>query len=334
MANRAKSYLLEKSENIALYNIRLEAINSTLAKAYALSGKLDSSYFFLRISLQHSKINGNVNDYKDLKQLEAKLNYYTNNFSQSLDSLNKYTLISNEHEDNFYYIGEVHSKLGDKQKAVQQMLIRDSLLANMGYPLRDNVVETYQFLLDHALENKNETKSKEYFQRLVYYDSLLQATQAAVRKITLEDFDIPLEREEKASLFSALEQKSSNLQWLYAIAFVLLITSIGLYINQNNTKNRLKQVMAQTIELEAYPHVVSQEISKLQPSEELAEAIKEWEEDKGFLDPEVSLQALAKRFDTNTAYLSRNINLLKGQNFSSYLKDIRVTHAINYMKSH
>jgi len=243
-------------------------------------------------------------------------------------------LISNEHEDNFYYIGEVHSKLGDKQKAVQQMLIRDSLLANMGYPLRDNVVETYQFLLDHALENKNETKSKEYFQRLVYYDSLLQATQAAVRKITLEDFDIPLEREEKASLFSALEQKSSNLQWLYAIAFVLLITSIGLYINQNNTKNRLKQVMAQTIELEAYPHVVSQEISKLQPSEELAEAIKEWKEDKGFLDPEVSLQALAKRFDTNTAYLSRNINLLKGQNFSSYLKDIRVTHAINYMKSH
>ncbi|MEL6976621.1 MAG: AraC family transcriptional regulator, partial [Bacteroidota bacterium] len=105
-------------------------------------------------------------------------------------------------------------------------------------------------------------------------------------------------------------------------------------INQNNTKNRLKQVMAQTIEMERYPDAVNEETATLQPSEELAKAIKDWERDKGFLDSEVSLQALAKRFDTNTAYLSKNINILKGQNFSSYLKDIRLTHAINHMKAH
>ena len=60
--------------------------------------------------------------------------------------------------------------------------------------------------------------------------------------------------------------------------------------------------------------------------------LEQWEREKGFLDGALNQQDLAKQLDTNTTYLSQAINLYKGQNFSSYIKDLRITHAINALK--
>ncbi|MEL7271768.1 MAG: AraC family transcriptional regulator, partial [Bacteroidota bacterium] len=327
-------YLIENKAKINFYQIRLLSAYDDLARAYAFNEQLDSAQYFLDLSLALAKQQNAHTEILDLSTLQAKLNFYRGDFQKCIDTLNAYSKPTITDQDDFYYMAMAYSRLGKERQAIEQMLIRDSLLNSKGYPLKDNVVETYQFLLDKAIEKNDMVSEKRYFKRLVYYDSLQKVTQKALRDITLDEFDIPFAQEEKASLFSALNQKTNTVQWLSAFAFLLVFTSIGLYINQNNTKNRLKQVMAQTIEMEGNLHEVNEETSALQPSEELAKSIKDWEDDRGFLDPEVSLQSLAKRFDTNTAYLSRNINLLKGQNFSSYLKDIRVTHAINYMKSH
>ncbi|MEM8764329.1 MAG: AraC family transcriptional regulator [Bacteroidota bacterium] len=334
LAKKAITFLQKEKSSFSDYEEQSLWANSVLARSYAHSKELDSALIIVEKCVKQAKRLNHYEEYIDLRVLEAKINYYKGNYQHCIDTLNKYTKCIPEDLDDFYYLGMAFNRSERTQQSISHLIIFDSLLKSKGYPLRDNVIEGYQFLLNQSLKNKDETKANEYLQRLVYYDSLLQATQAAVRKITLEDFDIPLEKEEKASLFNALDQKSSTIQWLYVIAFVLLITLIGLYVNQNNTKNRLKQVMAQTIEMEVHPHMVNRETSTLQPSEELAKAINRWEEKKGFLDPGISLQGLAKRFNTNTAYLSKNVNIIKGQNFASYLKDIRVTHAINYMKAH
>ncbi len=57
-----------------------------------------------------------------------------------------------------------------------------------------------------------------------------------------------------------------------------------------------------------------------------------WESEKGFLDNSITLNSLAKKLNTNTAYLSKVVNEQKQQNFASYLKDIRITHAVNHLK--
>jgi len=61
--------------------------------------------------------------------------------------------------------------------------------------------------------------------------------------------------------------------------------------------------------------------------------LKDWEEQKGFLDSNLTQQTLAKELNTNSAYLSQVINVHKKQNFASYLKDLRITYAINDLKS-
>ena len=73
------------------------------------------------------------------------------------------------------------------------------------------------------------------------------------------------------------------------------------------------------------------------PSEITIEVIlmrlKKFEEDLGFLDSEVSLNSLAKDIGTNHKYLSMIVNESKGQDFRNYLKDLRITTAINTIKS-
>lgn len=62
--------------------------------------------------------------------------------------------------------------------------------------------------------------------------------------------------------------------------------------------------------------------------------LQRWEKELGFLENEMDQNELAKRLGTNSTYLSRIINSHKKQRFSSYLKDLRVTYAINYAKAH
>lgn len=57
-----------------------------------------------------------------------------------------------------------------------------------------------------------------------------------------------------------------------------------------------------------------------------------WEAEQGFLDNTVTQQTLAKKLNTNSSYLSKVVNTYKGQNFTNYLKDLRITHAINDLK--
>ncbi len=66
--------------------------------------------------------------------------------------------------------------------------------------------------------------------------------------------------------------------------------------------------------------------------EEILEKLTFWEEQNRFLDNKTSLHILAKKLNTNSSYLSKVINTYKNKNFASYLKDIRITYAINHLK--
>ena len=64
----------------------------------------------------------------------------------------------------------------------------------------------------------------------------------------------------------------------------------------------------------------------------ILERLDSWEMQNGFLDNKITLQGLAKVLNTNTSYLSKTINTLKGKNFAFYLKNIRINYAIEHLK--
>src|SRR5690606_24550947 len=62
------------------------------------------------------------------------------------------------------------------------------------------------------------------------------------------------------------------------------------------------------------------------------ELLEQWEENMGFLDQSTNQSSLARELDSNSSYLSKIINTYKGQSFSNYIKDLKITYAINYLK--
>ena len=60
--------------------------------------------------------------------------------------------------------------------------------------------------------------------------------------------------------------------------------------------------------------------------------MSEFESSHGYLCKDITLNSLAKDFNTNSSYLSSIINHVKQTNFASYIRDLRITHAINCIK--
>ncbi|GLU45104.1 AraC family transcriptional regulator [Allomuricauda sp. NBRC 101325] len=50
------------------------------------------------------------------------------------------------------------------------------------------------------------------------------------------------------------------------------------------------------------------------------------------MDNHITQQSLAKKLNTNSAYLSKAINVYKRQNFASYLREVRINYAIANLK--
>jgi AraC-like DNA-binding protein/tetratricopeptide (TPR) repeat protein len=57
-----------------------------------------------------------------------------------------------------------------------------------------------------------------------------------------------------------------------------------------------------------------------------------FENDKGFLDPNLNQIDLAKNLGTNGNYLSKTINHYKGKNFTQYINDLRIEYTIKKIK--
>ncbi|MCR9066833.1 MAG: helix-turn-helix transcriptional regulator [Cytophagales bacterium] len=208
-----------------------------------------------------------------------------------------------------------------------------SVIKSNGYPLRDNFNAVYQFLLKQAVSDGNTALADHYLNRVVYYDSLLLTTQKNLREITLKKFDLPMQEEEKELLGNIISSKSKWLKWLYVMCGCTLLGLTAYFIKYQRTKNRLARLMGDSLTLEK-PDDLKE--TKDQLDEEtvtkVLQKLQIWEQKRGFLENSLTQQSLAKELDTNSSYLSKVINVHKNKNFASYLKDIRITYAINDLK--
>ena len=75
---------------------------------------------------------------------------------------------------------------------------------------------------------------------------------------------------------------------------------------------------------------------KIDVPETIAKVILEklivFENELGFLKPNINQAEFAKELDTNSSYLSKTINHYKEQNFSQYLNSLRIDYTIQKLK--
>ncbi len=61
--------------------------------------------------------------------------------------------------------------------------------------------------------------------------------------------------------------------------------------------------------------------------------LREFEEKKDFLKPNITLPILSSKLNTNSKYLSKTINLHKKKSFTQYINDLRIEYLINRLNT-
>ena len=330
-------YLNTYEGKIDNYDLTKLITLDNIARCYLQIKKIDSSRHYAQQGLDLSSQMKDLDTYQSLSALYAQINYYDGNYIKSRDTLLKYVKGTGDlsHADRLFYLGMIEGKIGNSAKKRTYFKRIDSLLNRNGYPLMDNVKEIFQFLLKDAISKDEEPMVKNYADRLVYYDSILTTAEKEIRSILWTEFDLPEQEASKKVLSDEIQKKEGTIR-NYILLSILLISLLALYfIKYSRTQKKLREVMDQDVEpLKRHPQ--KDDIAQMDIDPEVVqstlEALDKWETNLGYLDQKTSQNSLASDLNTNTTYLSKIINTYKGQTFSNYIKDLRVTYAINHLK--
>ncbi len=330
--------LLSKYQNeVDNYDITYLFTLANISRSYVQTKQFDSAKIYVKKGLWKALEIDNFNVFRKLSVLQAQMNYYDDNYIKSRDTLIQYVgfFDGESKADILFYLGMIEGKLANENKKWDYLVAFDSILESINLPLIDNTKETYAYLLQSSIEKGDDILERKYISRLIYYDSLQQEVEKKLKKTTLEKFDMLLQKEEREAFKNQVKYQSKMKTMFYLLSIVSLIISMILYLRYRNTKKRLKQVMLTDIKPYKKPLNPDASLSiNLEDKivNDLLFKLSKWEEDKGFLNQDVNQSILARELKTNSTYLSRVINTYKNQNFSNYLKDIRITYAINYLK--
>ena len=241
--------------------------------------------------------------------------YYSQSYKNAVEILSS---IQNNNDltlgDIYFYLGASELKMHNVINGFNYFKKVDSILALHDYPIIDNVEILYQELLNFAIENKDRSREKEYLRRLIYYDSLMKGIDLEVEKISLINFGLRNDR----------VKSSSTTSFITVIALVLFcgITVFAIRFHKSS-KFQLSEPLKRS---------ASNQIPLSIKNRLLAE-LKDWEDNKGFLDQDISQVELASKLGTNSSYLSRLINENFNISYSKYIKDLRTNYMVADLES-
>lgn len=246
----------------------------------------------------------------------------------------------------YYYKGENILQFEKNiQKAKYFFVKADSLiLINRDYvpEIKDNYLRLIEI-------TKNEKKDKEqlyYLNRLIEIDDSLQKKNEGLsRKIDI-NYDTPHLIAQKEAVISKIKKEKYiflGVSFLFFIGFgfavfysfkvkkqkkLVEVRFKELMSNSNNEQNSTKINLQKANEIKEKELDLPDEITK-----PILHKLFSFEKDNGFLNGKIKQIDLAKKLDTNSAYLSKIINHFYNKNFSQYLNDLRIDYTVEKLKN-
>ncbi|NAS32830.1 helix-turn-helix domain-containing protein [Flavobacteriaceae bacterium R38] len=342
---KSYKYLLD---NNLQFKYRIDYLNhlSALSLPYWYTNELDSATYYNKFAIKEAIKYKSDYHYNGLKITEAIINHDKGNYQKGLDSIIKYLPFVEKTKDSldiamgYLYKGKSYIKLGDWENAIEQFKKVDTImLNNKKYTLK--IRENYNLLYNYYKEKGDLKNNLLYLERLIDYDRNLFNSNAYLKSTLLKKYDAPKLIEEKEALIAKLESKDHNKsKVVYILSGFILILLLMLYyyyrkkqaykkrfeklINNDNSSN-LKTTPSKSAlkkELQIPDNIIAEILKK----------IENFEKEKQFLDNSITLNSLAKKLRTNSAYLSKIINHYKNKNFSTYLSDLRIGYTIQALK--
>jgi AraC-like DNA-binding protein len=230
-------------------------------------------------------------------------------------------------------LGKYHITSGDKSRGVQLLKQIDETYEKDSV-IQPELPEVYELLLTHYKDNNDTKKQLEYLYKLNEISTIIAKRKDNIKAETNNGYFIPKlvedKEEEITNLKTLNENWSKKIWWIIGL---LGLTIIGLFYymeRQQTYKKRFERLRSvQQTPLAKLKH----ESQKTDISSEIIDAVLKqltiFQEKQNFRNKELTLNKVAKSFDTNSTYLSKIINLKKDKNFSQYINELRVDFAIN-----
>ncbi len=285
---------------------------------------------------------GDSLDYYKYLSTSAEIKYRSGNypkaielFSECIPKTEGYSLA------NVYtFRGKAYWVLGKTNQAILDFEMADSVL----WEIKDfspEILEVYATLNSYYEKEGDIEKQLACINKLMHVDSVLDADALYLSKEIKNQYDIPLLMAERQEIIDALENKNTNYsKWMYGLSIALLSSLLwGFYYYQKRLGYKRKFEAL----LKAPAKETKSKLTKKDAPEDLGiapavsakilERLVIFEETKGYLKPNTSLQELAKNLETNSNYLSKIINVYRQKNFSSYISGLRVDYIIEELKT-
>ena len=192
-----------------------------------------------------------------------------------------------------------------------------------------------------ALNDDFPEKKIEYFDQLLKIDSLSLRNYKILEPQFIRTYETPRILRSKEQTIQKLQ--NSNKKSYRLIAFTLVIVLLSSYLawkyyrEKVVYRRRYERLMDRSSEqinktgISGKPNKESSSVSD-EVIRDIQRKLEKFEERKDYLNANINLMGLAKKFNTNSSYLSRVLNSSKSKNFSQYLNDLRIGHAVKQIK--
>lgn len=283
---------------------------------------------------------------------EGATNYNKKNYQESVDSLLSVSkaFIKNGDIANlsmaYYFTAMSFNKLKNEPRSIKYLKKFDSLYL-ITHHIEPEFRNAYELLIKHSHSNNDINGELKYINRLLKVDSSLNRDYRFLAKKLFLEYDSPRLLEDKERIITNFKKnrKISKKVILYAIICIALLGIIVLYyINKNNRNQKrfnelLEHINRQQETNTKEPTIPKENSAKTQKLninqnviDDILIKIEKFEKEKKFIKPDITLNKLAKRFHTNSKYLSLVIKHHRGKTFSNYINALKIDYAVSELK--
>lgn len=319
--------ILKNNDPDTLYNMCKGYYNSLHQLIYCYQQMGDDDSADLLINIGESEIPKDL-DFAQLRSCFFKSKgiseFRKGNYEQSIANLNR-ALPELVRVNDFAWVSVIYFYMGKNKLAQHQQQESFSFFRKV-----DSIYQKHHFFFPELTENykillKNASKKSNINETLSFANTLHE-----IEKINIED---------RHYLFTQFEVERINIEYasitkrykdmlaaLMTVSIFLLILIIKVYLKKKPEKT-YDVVLAGVGVDELRPDVLP---PKWTLSAEIRNRIRnnlqKFEDEKEFLEPNLSLKKIAIRVGTNPNYLSAYINTEKGMHFNRYLSELRINY--------
>ncbi len=342
-----KSTRESKRENVKNFQVKDEIISyECFVFCYLGMQKMDSARIYIQKVFEKMETYEAHDKLRDVAWgLDAlmEVEYHTGNYEKVIELGDSISSIESP-ELSLYYIknpnlfqGLAYLEMGQSDKALAHLSVADSILRIEGV---NSLIQSdrllYKGLFEAYKEKGDAGKQIEYLDKIIGLDSVIKKNYLEFEPKHIREFETPLLLEEKQQLINSLEKKDKRNNKILiggASLFVVTLVFLGYYYRRQRLFKKRFEALVQAGKVQTTPIPVTQDIGALDISEEVVSQIMKqlsvFEEKQQYINPKLSLNELAKIFNTNSSYLSRIVNYKKGKGFSDYINDLRLEYCIN-----